>query len=172
MSRRSYASIMSVLILFVFFGLVPSAFSQDKPGNPIRVDIPVKLEEAKVVFSMDHLAFSGDLPSGMKYMHLLAGRLKESGTRGHIVGVFYGDATYMVLNDKAYNAYRNVSTGNPYKELLITLNKEDVQIEVCAVAMKTHQWGNDDLLPDIKVNSGAIGRLIQLVQQGYVQLQP
>jgi intracellular sulfur oxidation DsrE/DsrF family protein len=172
MSKRSNASIMFVLVFFMFFGLAQSALSQDKPDNPIRVDIPVKLEEPKVVFTMDHLAFFGDQPSGMRYMHLLAQRLKEWGTKGHIIGLFYGDATYMVLNDKAYNAYRNVATGNPYKELLANMIKENVQIEVCAVALKGHKWNNDDLLPDIKVNSGAIGRLIQLVQQGYVQVRP
>jgi intracellular sulfur oxidation DsrE/DsrF family protein len=38
--------------------------------------------------------------------------------------------------------------------------------------MKNHQWGNEDLLPDVKVNNGALGRLIQLVQEGYIQIQP
>jgi hypothetical protein len=38
--------------------------------------------------------------------------------------------------------------------------------------MKVQHWGNADLLPGIKVNTGAVGRLIQLVQDGYVQIQP
>jgi hypothetical protein len=32
--------------------------------------------------------------------------------------------------------------------------------------------GNEDLLPELKVNAGAIGRLIQLVHDGYIQIQP
>jgi intracellular sulfur oxidation DsrE/DsrF family protein len=48
----------------------------------------------------------------------------------------------------------------------------DVQIEECAVSMENHHWLNDDLLPGVKVHSGAIARLIQLVQEGYVQIHP
>jgi intracellular sulfur oxidation DsrE/DsrF family protein len=138
----------------------------------IHVDIPVVLEKANVVFNMDHLAFAGNLPVGINYMHLLANRFKEIGTKGNIIGIFHGDAAYMTLNDNAYNAYRQVSTGNPDKGLIAELMKQGVQIEECSVSMKNHQWGNEDLLPGVKVNTGAVGRLIQLVQEGYVQIQP
>lgn len=141
-------------------------------GHGIQIDIPVKLEKAKVVFNIDHLAFSGDMPVGIKYMHLLAKRIKEVGTKGQIIGVFHGDASYMTLNDKAYNAYRNISTGNPYKGLIAELLKQGVRVEECAVSMRGHNWVNEDLLPGVKVNTGAVSRLIQLVQEGYVQIQP
>jgi intracellular sulfur oxidation DsrE/DsrF family protein len=138
----------------------------------ILIDIPVNLEKANVVFNMDHLAFDGDMPVGIKYMHLLANRFKELGTKGQIIGVFHGEAAYMTLNDQAYNAYRKVSTGNPFKGPLNELMKQGVQVEECAVSMKSHNWVNDNLLPGVKVNTGAVGRLIQLGQEGYVQIQP
>ena len=154
-------------------GDLRSADSSGGGGNhPIRVDIPVVLEKADVVFNMDHLAFAGDLPVGMNYMRLLSARFKEVSTKGEIIAIFHGDAAYMTLNDKAYNAYRKVSTGNPYKVLIAALLGSGVQIEECAVSMKNHQWGNEDLLPGIKVNSGAVSRLIQLVQKGFVQIEP
>ncbi len=147
--------------------------NKDKKGeHKIVVELQVVLEKADVVFNMDHLAFAGDLPVGINYMHLLANRFKEMGTKGNIIGIFHGDAAYMTLNDNAYNAYRHVSTGNPYKVLIAELMKQGVQIEECSVSMKNHQWGNEDLLPGVKVNTGAVGRLIQLVQEGYVQIQP
>jgi len=40
------------------------------------------------------------------------------------------------------------------------------------ISMKNHKWVNEDLLPGVKVSRGAVGRIIQLVQQGYVQIQP
>lgn len=138
----------------------------------IQVDIPVVLKEAKVVFNMDHAAFAGDMPVGLKYMHLMAGRFQEMGTQGKIIGVFHGDAAYMVLNDEAYNAFRGVTTGNPYKSLIAGLLKQGVGIEECAVAMKAHHWTNRDLLPGVKVNGGAVLRIVQMVQEGYVQIQP
>ena len=89
-----------------------------------------------------------------------------------VIGIFHADAAYMTLNDKAYNSYRKVSFGNPYKDLIAMLMKQGVQIEECAVSMKAHGWGNEDLLPGVKVNTGAVGRLIQLTQEGYAQIQP
>ena len=148
------------------------AEAKDVRTPAIRVDVPVRLEKADVVFNMDHLAFNGDLPIGMKYMDLLAKRYLEWHTKGKIIGIFHGPAAYLVLNDKAYNLHRHVGTGNPYKELVAVLIRQGVQIEECGFSMKTNGWGNEDLLPGVKVDTGAIGRLIGLVQQGYVQIQP
>ena len=167
-------SVVALLLLCVYRQPISLAaeVKSAKSGYGIQIDIPVKLEKAKVVFNMDHLAFSGDVPVGIKYMHLLAKRMKEIGTKGKIIGIFHGKAAYMTLNDKAYNTYRNISTGNPYKGLIAELLKQGVQIEECAVSMKGHNWVNEDLLPGVKVNSGAVARLVQLVQEGYVQIQP
>ena len=154
-------------------GELPSADSSGSPGNnSIRIDIPVVLERGDAVFNMDHLAFAGDMPVGMNYMRLLSARYKEMHTKGQIIAIFHGEAAYMTLNDNSYNSYRKVGTGNPYKELIASLLESGIQIEECAVSMKNHQWGNQDLLPGIKVNSGAVGRLIQLVQKGFVQIEP
>ncbi len=92
--------------------------------------------------------------------------------KGRIIGIFHGEAAYMTLNDKTYNTYRHVSTGNPYKSLIAGLIGQGMQIEECAVSMKSHGWVNGDLLPEVKVNAGAIGRLIQPVQDGYIQIEP
>ncbi|MDE2185633.1 MAG: DsrE family protein [Betaproteobacteria bacterium] len=142
--------------------------------DPIHIDIPVhfKNNEAYVVFNLDHPAFVGDHPVGMLYMHLLADHMKAMGTKGKIIGVFHGPAAYMVLNDKAYDEARHVTTGNPYAQLVAGLEKQGVQIEECGYSMKVHHWGNANLLPGVLVNSGAIGRITQLVQEGYVQIQP
>ncbi|MBN1450455.1 MAG: hypothetical protein JW963_05515 [Anaerolineales bacterium] len=76
----------------------------DKKGeHKIVVWIPVALEKADVVFNMDHLAFAGDVPVGISYMHLLTNRVREMNTKGQIVGVFHGNAAYITLNDEAYN---------------------------------------------------------------------
>jgi len=147
--------------------------NKDKKGEQhIVVEIPVVLEKANVVFNMDHLAFAGAVPVGMSYMLLLTNRFREMNTKGQIIGVFHGDAAYMTLNDEAYNVYRKVITGNPYKGLLAELLKQGVQIEECIVSMKNHAWGPEELLPGVKINAGAVGRLIQLTQEGFVQIQP
>lgn len=78
----------------------------------------------------------------------------------------------MLLNDEAYNTLRKTKTGNPYKGVVENLIKQGAQVEECAVTMRGNKWSNDNLLAGVKVNTGADGRIIQLVQEGYVMIQP
>jgi intracellular sulfur oxidation DsrE/DsrF family protein len=169
---RNPTRIICAVFLIVFFATGTAVYAQGESQGAIHIDIPVKLHKADVVFDIGHPSFAGDMPLAMHFMGLLAKRVKKEGVKGHIIGVFYGSATYMVLNDEAYNASRKVSTGNPYRHLIAQLLKENVQLEVCAVALKAYHWTNSDLLAGVKVNAGAIGRIVQLVQDGYVRMQP
>lgn len=162
----------SIMITSVFMSANAMAEEAKPAEAKITIDIPVTLKQVKVVFNMDHVALAGDMPIGMKYMDLLNKKMKKDKTPANIIGVFHGPAAYMTLNDQAYNADRKVSTGNPYKKLIEELAASGVQIEECAVSMKGNHWTNKDLLPAVKVNSGAVGRIIQLTQEGYVQIQP
>ena len=76
----------------------------------------------------------------------------------------------MTLNDRAYNAERNIATGNPYKDLVTDLMKRGVHIELCGATAKVHNWGNSDLLSDVTVNTDAMARTTQLVQKGFVKI--
>jgi len=146
--------------------------AQAQSPDQIRIDVPVALKQAKIVFNMDHAAFGGDTPVGLAHMTMMLDRFKQIGTEWKLVAVFHGDAGYMLLNDETYNALRKTRTGNPYKGMVENLIKQGAQIEECAVTMRGNKWGNENLLPGVKVNTGADGRIIQLVQEGYVMLQP
>lgn len=159
-----------LLALGLLVGAATPVFAA--PENPIHVDVPVVLKEAKVVFNMDHAAFAGDMPVGLKHMLLMTDRFKQVGTQWSMVAVFHGDGGYMLLNDETYNAVRHTQTGNPYKAVVAQLIERGVQVEECAVTMKGNNWGNANLLPGVKVNSGADGRIVQLEQAGYIMLQP
>ena len=177
MFKYKWLMILFAAFLCTHYGITAhsaesAASNEMRIESAIHIDVPVRLEKADVVFNMDHLAFAGDLPIGIRYMDLLAKRYVEWNTKGTIIGIFHGPAAYMTLNDKAYNINRNVSTGNPYKELIAGLIKQGVQIEECGFSMKANKWGNADLLPGVKVNTGAVGRLVELMQHGYVQIQP
>lgn len=76
----------------------------------------------------------------------------------------------MTLNDEIYNIERSIATGNPYKKLIVDLIQRGVQVELCGATAKAHNWVNTDLLPEIKVTTDAMARLIQLVQDGYVKI--
>jgi intracellular sulfur oxidation DsrE/DsrF family protein len=63
-----------------------------------------------------------------------------------------------------------VATGNPYKDLVSDLMKRGVNFELCGATAKVHNWGNEDVLPGIKINTDAMARMTQLVQEGFVKI--
>ena len=89
---------------------------------------------------------------------------------GRRVAIFHTDAGHVTLHDTAYNAERHIGTGNPYKELIAGLMSRGLHVELCGATARIHHWGNEDLLPGIKVNADAGARMIQLVQQGFVNI--
>ena len=138
--------------------------------KPLHIDIPVKLADVKVVFSVGALAFEGDLPASMFHLQLIENDIADWNAKSQVVAVFHTNAGHVTLHDIAYNADRNIATSNPYKELVADLMKRGVQIELCGATAKAHKWGNSDLLPGIKVNTDAMARTTQLVQEGFVKI--
>jgi intracellular sulfur oxidation DsrE/DsrF family protein len=138
--------------------------------KPLHIDIPVKLPDVKMVFSIGALAFEGDLPASIFHLQLIENDIADWNAKSEVIAVFHTNAGHVTLHDSAYNADRNIATGNPYKELISELQKRGVQVELCGATAKVHNWGNADLLPGIKVNTDAMARTTQLVQQGFVKI--
>ena len=139
-------------------------------AKPLHIDIPVKLAEVKLAFSVAALAFEGDLPASIFHLQLIEKDVADWNARAQIFAVFHTNAGHVTLNDEAYNAERMVATGNPYKGLVADLMKRGVQIELCGATAKVHKWGTSDLLPGVKVNTDAMARMTQLVQQGFAKI--
>jgi intracellular sulfur oxidation DsrE/DsrF family protein len=136
----------------------------------LHIDIPVRLTDVKAVFSISALAFEGDLPASIFHLQLIKGDIADWKAASEVVAVFHTNAGHVTLNDNSYNADRNVATGNPYKKLVTDLMKRGVRVELCGATAKAHKWGNIDLLPGIKVNTDAMARTTQLVQEGFVKI--
>jgi intracellular sulfur oxidation DsrE/DsrF family protein len=164
-------AIMFVAVACLALAAAPS-IAEPPSDTSIHVDIPVALKEAKVVFNLDHAAFDGDEPIGLNFLRLMVERFRSANTNAHIVAIFHGPAGYMALDDAEYNRVRHWAGGNPYKEQIAALLRDGVEIEECGQTMVVNQWPNSALLKGVKVNSGANFRIVQLVQEGFVQLQP
>lgn len=136
----------------------------------LHIDIPVKLEQLKIAFSIASLALEGDLPASIFHLQLITNDIAEWNASSEVVAVFHTNAGHVTLNDEAYNADRMIATGNPYKGLVAGLMSRGVRIELCGATAAAHGWGNAALLPGIKVNTDAMARMSQLVQQGFVQI--
>ena len=52
------------------------------------------------------------------------------------------------------------------------MQKTGIAFELCAYTAYNNHWVNADLLPGVKVDSDVLIRLINLTQEGYVQIQP
>jgi intracellular sulfur oxidation DsrE/DsrF family protein len=138
--------------------------------KPLHIDIPVRLTDLRVAFSIADLAFEGDLPASIFHLQLITNDISDWKAKAQVIAVFHTNAGHVALNDDAYNTERMVATGNPYKELVAELMKRGVQVELCGATATAHKWGNDDLLPEIKINTDAMARMSQLVQEGFVQI--
>jgi intracellular sulfur oxidation DsrE/DsrF family protein len=136
----------------------------------LHIDIPVKLSNVKTVFSVGALAFEGDLPASIFHLQLIENDTADWQAKAEVIAVFHTNAGHVTLHDSAYDTERNIATGNPYKELVADLMKRGVQIELCGATAKVHSWGNADLLPGVKVNTDAMARTMQLVQEGFVKI--
>ena len=173
MFKNGWSRVLCVATLFVGVGAV---YPEDKAGVPsdrsLHIDIPAKLDkEANVAFNIDRLALNGDMPFALGHLALLVNDFRDLNHTGRIIAIFHTDAGHVTLDDRAYNAARHVTTGNPYKGLLVGLMKKGVQVELCGATAKAYYWGNEDLLPGVKVNNDAMVRLTQLGLEGYVQIK-
>ncbi|UWU90968.1 DsrE family protein [Bradyrhizobium sp. CB1015] len=137
--------------------------------KPLHIDIAVTLKDVRTVYSIGALTFEGDLPASIFHLQLITNDIADSNAESEVIAVFHTNAGHVTLHDVAYNADRNIATGNPYKELVADLMRRSVRIELCGATAKAHNWGNADLLPGIKVNTDAMARTTQLVQQGFVK---
>jgi intracellular sulfur oxidation DsrE/DsrF family protein len=139
-------------------------------GKPLHIDIPVTLKDVKTIYSIGALEFEGDLPASIFHLQLITDDIADANARSEVIAVFHTNAGHATLHDGAYNVERNIATGNPYKALVADLMKRGVRVELCGATAKVHGWGNADLLPDIKVNTDAMSRTTELVQQGFVKI--
>jgi intracellular sulfur oxidation DsrE/DsrF family protein len=160
----------------------------DPQNEDICVDVPVDLHKDFVVFNNNENAISGGVPIAMKHMILLGNAMLNRINNGlmspqnvSIIGVFHGnEALSWLLNDTWWHNHRG-GIDNPYtayiNQILALKNLGlNIQIEACGVTMKGMGVTNADLYSppngQIYVNQGAVGRLIDLEQNGYVYYQP
>src|SRR3954471_5687458 len=106
------------------------------PNSPLHIDIPVKLEDVKTVFSVADLSFEGDLPASIFHLQLITDDVADWGATSDVVLVFHTNAGHVTLDDAAYNADRNIHSGNPYRGLVQDLMDRGVRVELCGATAK------------------------------------
>ncbi len=100
----------------------------------------------------------------------ILGDTAESKAALKAIILFHTNAGHLALNDEAYNKDRGIETGNPFRKVITDLMEKGVQVELCGKTAASHGWVNADTIPGIQVNTDAMARLTQLVQEGYVKI--
>jgi intracellular sulfur oxidation DsrE/DsrF family protein len=139
-------------------------------AKALHIDVPVVLRNLNIVFSIASLSFEGDLPAAIFHMGLIVDDIANWKAISKVIAVFHTNAGHVTLHDEAYNSDRNILTGNPYKKLVRDLMEKGVCVELCGATAKAHGWGNADTMPGIKINTDAMARTSQLVQEGFVKI--
>jgi intracellular sulfur oxidation DsrE/DsrF family protein len=169
---QSLSKTIGLTLLFCSLLLASAPARAQSPAPGITIDVPVKLKEAKVLFNMGRISLDGKDIIALVQMQRLVDHFKANATNGKIVAIFHRDMGVIGLTDEAYNREKKVTTGNPYKDQIKKLAEAGVDFEFCANSMAAHGWVNKDLLPQFKVTTGAMYRIIELAQNGYVVLAP
>ena len=60
--------------------------------KPLHIDIPVKLAEVKVAFSVPALAFEGDLPASIFHLQLIENDIADWNAKAQVIAVFHTNA--------------------------------------------------------------------------------
>src|SRR5260370_16592200 len=93
-------------------------FDMSTLQKPLHIDIPVKLAEVKVAFSVPALAFEGDLPASIFHVQLIENDIADWKPKAQVIPVFHTNPGHATLNDKAYNPEPNQATRNPHQALV------------------------------------------------------
>lgn len=161
---------LALFLLVLAVLSTPATAQQSAPT--LKIDVDVVLKDAKIVLNLDHLVYAGKEPFGLLYARLMQERFSADKATWQVIAIFHGAAGYWALNDTAYNRVRRTRTGNPYAKQIAALRTSGIRFEICGQTARDNKWVNADLLPGIAVNSGANFRIVQLVQDGFVQIQP
>src|SRR6266404_5486261 len=74
----------------------------------LHIDIPVKVAEVKVVFSIASLPFEGDLPASLFHLQLIVNDISDWKAKSHVIAVFHTNAGHVTLHDGARCAGRTL----------------------------------------------------------------
>jgi intracellular sulfur oxidation DsrE/DsrF family protein len=148
--------------------LVP-LFASRAPQPAIPIDIPVPLTKADTVFNILHRDPITGPQTSLHLAKVLDGNLTKERVPHTMILVFHGDGAPLACDDATFKRLTGSKRANPYKQAIADLQKAGVQTEICVVAMEAQGISRNQLLPGIKVNAGALLRIIELTQKGYTQ---
>lgn len=150
------------------------------PTDPFELAKPnvvsvTKRQNIRVAYDVKDDVWDAGIGKALYYVRGLLEAYKSMGVpprQLRISAVLHGDAAYWLLNEQAYQHYRNDPFAfNPNEKVVQELLEHGVSVEICYSTMKSKGWTADDVLPGVTIVHDAYTRLIDLQQRGYAYIR-
>lgn len=146
-------------------------------NETVCIDMPVKMDDPKVVYNMDAaLVDANGRPIGLRHMAMVGTAMlarikagKLDARNASVVGVLHGSALDWALNPDEKT--------RGFIEQIFKLKSAglDINLEVCGVTMQGKGKIRENLYQSkngmIRINQGAVVRIMDLQRHGYAYLQ-
>lgn len=153
-------------------------------GNATLAESPTTSSPQKKVEYLDikhkqniRIAFqvsSGEMKhganKGLHYVKHIMDHYTKNGisdSNVNISAVLYGEASSAFLTSEALTKSRGKESTNPNIALIKALQSRGVSMELCGESKKIRKIEDSDLLPGVKVVTGAYARIVDLQHDGY-----
>jgi len=134
-----------------------------------------KREHIRVVYDVRDDVWSAGIGKALYYVRGLVEAYRSQNVppeKLHVSVVIAGKAAYWLLNDTAYQDYKNDPFAyNPNSQVVEELIELGVSVELCNATRKGRGWQTEDLLPGVKRVHDGYTRLIDLQQKGYAYIR-
>lgn len=67
--------------------------------KPLRIDIPIRLNELRIAFSIADLAFEGDLPASIFHLQLITKNIADWNAKARVIAIFHTNAGHVTLHE-------------------------------------------------------------------------
>lgn len=165
---------LKFLPLLVYFAFSNFAFAETPSPAPTEnkveyIDIKHK-QNVRIAFQVSTGEMKHGVNKGLHYVEHIMNHYRKNGIPAESVkisAVLYGEASSAFLTDQALTKTRNKTSTNPNTALIKKLIARGVSMELCGESKRLRKISDSDLLPGIKVVTGAYARIVDLQQDGY-----
>lgn len=172
---------MHKLALLTLLALPATAMAKKPaPLDPDQPDTLQITEDIRVLFHVSHDSWKKGAPKTLWYLDRLVNKAypEKLGVPVEELDfkvVVHDQPAYWFLNDAGWKKAKGKNHAaprdhNPHKELIQGLIDAGVDIEVCAVTLKSKGWSEDDLLPGIQTTVAGVPRAVDLQLMGYTRM--
>lgn len=163
------------LLSTLFFSFAFSYPSLAETANEDPIVNIEKLHDIRVAYDIKDDVWEAGVGKALYFARGLLESYKSMGIpekQLHISVIMHGPTAYWLLNEDAYQEYKNDPFDfNPNEKIVRELLEHGVSVEICNASMKAKHWTQKNLLPGVTIVHDAYTRLIDLQHHNYAYIR-